>query len=56
MTLWLNIALLVAELTHRGHDLLVKGEGDVGTAVVLVTRAGVAFRERRGRVGVPALS
>lgn len=38
-------------VTHRRHGLLVKGEGDVGTAVVLVTGARVAFAGRRGEVG-----
>lgn len=42
-TLWLT--------HHLRHRLLVKGEGDVGTAVVLVTGAGVAFAGRRGEVG-----
>lgn len=37
------------------HVLLVKGERDVGTAVVLVREAAVAFGGWRGRRG-PALS
>lgn len=32
------------------HGLLVKGEGDVGAAVVLVTGAGVAFAGRRAEI------
>lgn len=41
-----------AWLTHRfKYGLLVEREGDVGTAVVLVTGAGVAFAGRRGEVG-----
>lgn len=39
-------------LTHLlRHSLLVEGEGDVGTTVVLVTGAGVAFAGRRREVG-----
>lgn len=38
-------------MTHLRHVLLVKGECDVGTAVVLVREAGVAFRGWRGRRG-----
>lgn len=42
-------------LTHHFRNcLLVEGEGDVGTAVVLVTGAGVAFAGRRGEVGALA--
>lgn len=36
--------------THLGHGLLIKGEGDVGAAVVLVTGARVAFAGRWGEV------
>ncbi len=35
-------------MTHLRHVLLVKGERDVGTAVVLVREAGVAFGGWRG--------
>lgn len=42
-------------MTHSSHGLLVKGEGNVGTAV-LVTGAGVAFGRRWQGVGGPALA
>lgn len=42
-------------MTHLRHVLLVKGERDVGTAVVLVREAGVAFGGWRGCRG-PTLS
>lgn len=42
-------------MTHLRHVLLVKGECDVGTAVVLVREAGVAFGGWRGCRG-PTLS
>lgn len=42
-------------MTHLRHVLLVKGECDVGTAVVLVREAGVAFGGWRGCWG-PAFS
>lgn len=43
--------------THRWHDVLVEGEGDVGAAAVLVRGAGVALDGGLCLdVGVPALS
>lgn len=44
-----------AAVTHRGHHFFVKGEGDVGT-VVLVVGIGVAFGPHRLLVGGPALA
>lgn len=55
MTQLNSIRLWLEPPTHSRHGLLVEREGDVGTAVVLVTGAGAAFGGRRRRVGAPAL-
>lgn len=44
-----------AAVTHRGHHFFVKGEGDVGTAV-LVVGVRVALGPHRLLVGGPALA
>lgn len=47
---------LSAAMTHWRHDVLVECECDVGTAVVLVSGAGMAFGRWRQRDVGPALS